>query len=160
MLRKSGRFISVFKRVHSLKDLTVRFWLHHTVQVHMLVHGFCISRKGGTGGGWGHPQCDMHMVAAKPGFERGMVGTGWTTSRPDCMDRLRKHYFRLVEGWFLARKAAWALSGSMTTNSADYYMVISEWAWLRSQVRLSRLENAGSGHGFSFGVGAWTETEI
>ena len=28
----------------------------------------------------------------------------------DCMDRLTKHYSHLVEGWFLAGKAAWALS--------------------------------------------------
>ena len=37
---------------------------------------FCISRKGGTrGGGWGHPQGDMHMVAAGLGCESAMVGT-------------------------------------------------------------------------------------
>ena len=44
----------------------------------------------------GSPQGDMHMVAARLGFERGMVGTGWATSYPDCMDRLRKHYSHLV----------------------------------------------------------------
>ena len=33
-----------------------------------------------------------------------------TTSHPDCLDRLTKHYSQLVEGWFLARKVAWALS--------------------------------------------------
>ena len=61
---------------------------------------FCISRKGGTGeGALGHPQGDMHMVAARParlGCERAMVGTGWATSHPDCMDRLRKHYSHLA----------------------------------------------------------------
>ena len=62
----------------------------------------------------------MHMVAARLGCERAMVGTGWATSCPDCMDRLRKHYSHLVEGWLLTRKAAWALSGCMATNSADY----------------------------------------
>ena len=55
-----------------------------------------------------------------PRETRDMVGTGWATSHPDCMDRLRKHCFHLVEGWFLARKAAWALSGCMVSNSADY----------------------------------------
>ena len=31
----------------------------------VLTHRFCVSRKGGTGGGgWGHPQGAMHMVAA------------------------------------------------------------------------------------------------
>ena len=51
------------------------------------VHGFSISRKGGTGGGgWGHLQ---GVVAARLGCERAMVGTGWATSHPDYMDRLR-----------------------------------------------------------------------
>ena len=40
-----------------------------------------MGQKGG--GGWGHPQGDMHMVAARLGYERAMVGTGWTTPRPD-----------------------------------------------------------------------------
>ena len=43
----------------------------------------------------------MHMVAARLGFERAMVGTGWAASHPDRMDRLRKHYPHLAEGWFL-----------------------------------------------------------
>ena len=34
----------------------------------------------------------VHMVAARLGFEKTMVGTRWATPRPDCMDRLRKHY--------------------------------------------------------------------
>ena len=62
----------------------------------------------------------MHMVAARLGFKRAMVGTGWATSCADCMNRLRKYHSHLVEGWFLARKAAWVLSGFMETNSADY----------------------------------------
>ena len=69
----------------------------------------------------------MYMVAARLGCERAMVGTGWATSCPDSMNRLRKHYSHLVGGWFLARKAAWALSGCMTTDSADYCMLINEW---------------------------------
>ena len=40
----------------------------------------------------------MHMVAARLGFEKAMVGTRWATPRPDCMDRLRKHYSHLAEG--------------------------------------------------------------
>ena len=36
-----------------------------------------------------------------------MFGTGWATSHPECMERLRKHYSHFVEGWFLVRKAAW-----------------------------------------------------
>ena len=94
-------------------------------------------RKGGTGGGgWGHPQGAVHMEAARPGFEKAMVGTRWATPRPDCIDRLRKHYSHLLEGWFLARKAVWALSGCMTTDSADCSMLDNEWAWSKSRVCL------------------------
>jgi len=104
------------------------------------VHGFCASRKGATGGGgWGHPQDDMHMVAARLGCERFMVGTEWA--------RLTQHYSHLVEGWFLARKAALALSGCMTTDSADYCMLVNDWALLRWTW-------------FSFGVTVWIEIGI
>ena len=67
----------------------------------------------------------MHMVAARLGFEKAMVGTRRATPRSDCMDRLRKHYSHLVGGWFLARKAAWSLSGRMATDSADYYRLVN-----------------------------------
>ena len=70
-------------------------------------------------------------------FERAMVGTRWTTSCPDCMDRLRKY---LVEGWFPARTAAWALSGYMATDSADHCMLINEWLWSKSRDCLLKLE--------------------
>ena len=50
----------------------------------------------------------MHMVAARLGFEKAMVGTWRATPRSDCMDRLRKHYSHLAEGWFLARMVAWS----------------------------------------------------
>ena len=72
------------------------FWLHHTAHcaekiVCALAHWFCVTRKGGTGGGaWGHPQGAVHMVAARLGFEKAMVGTGRATPRPDCIDRLIK----------------------------------------------------------------------
>ena len=75
----------------------------------------------------------MHMVAARLGFEKTMVGTRWATPHPDCMDRLRKHYSHLAEGWLLARKAAWSLSGCMATNSADYYMLVNKWVWSKSR---------------------------
>ena len=58
----------------------------------------------------------MHMMAARLGCERAMVGTWPPTSHPKCMDRLRKHYSYLVGGWFLARKAAWALNGHIYGN--------------------------------------------
>ena len=112
--------------------------LHTKDGLHSLARGFCVSRKGGIGrGGWG---LNMHMVVARLGCERTMVGTRWVTSHPDCIDRLSKHYSQLVEGWFLARKAALAMSGCMNTASVDYCMLVNEWAWLRSQVSLLVLE--------------------
>ena len=55
---------------------------------------------------------------------------------PDCMDRLRKHYSHLVDSRFLVRMAAWALSGCIATDSADYCMLVNEWAWSKSRVCL------------------------
>ena len=82
----------------------------------------------------------MHMVAARLGCQKAMVGTRWATSHPCCMDRFRKRYSHLVGGSFLAGKAAWALSGCLPTESADYCMIVNEWAWLRSQLCLLRLK--------------------
>ena len=76
----------------------------------------------------------MHMVAARLGCQSAMVGTGWANSCPGCMDRLRKCYSHLVGGSFLAGKVAWTLSGCMTTESAEYCMLVNEWVWSRSQV--------------------------
>ena len=67
----------------------------------VLVLRFCISRKGGTGGG----DCSH----ANP-----------------YMDRLRKRYSHLVEGSFLAGRIAWALSGCLTTENTDYCMVVND----------------------------------
>ena len=74
----------------------------------------------------------MHMVAARLGCQSAVVRTGWANSCPGCMDRLRKRYSHLVGGSFLTGKAAWALSGCMTTESADCCMLVNEWAWSRS----------------------------
>ena len=60
-------------------------------------------------------------------------------SHPDGMDRLRKHYFHLVEGWFVGRKAAFMVS-EQATDSADHCMLVIASAWPK----------AGSGQGFSF----------
>ena len=79
---------------------TFGFWLHHTAHCAAKIVSvcyacwFCVSRKGGTGGGgtgggeWGHPQGDMHMVAAGLSCQSAMVGTMWANSCPGCMDRL------------------------------------------------------------------------
>ena len=59
-------------------------------------HWFCVSRKGGTGGGGGgHPQGAVHMVAARLGFEKAMVGTG-------CMPTYSADYYykvMLINEW-------------------------------------------------------------
>ena len=43
-------------------------------------------------------------------------------------------------GTFLAGKPSLALSGCLPIKSADYGMLINEWAWLTSRVCLLRLE--------------------
>ena len=53
----------------------------------------------------------MHMVAARLGFKKVMVGTRRATPCSDCMDRLRKHYSHLAEGWFLRVLCTWWLLG-------------------------------------------------
>ena len=54
---------------------------------------------GGTGGGgWGHPQGAVHMVAARLGFKMTMVDTRWANSRPGCMSKFRKGYSHLSGG--------------------------------------------------------------
>ena len=100
-----------------------------------------MSRKGGTGGsGWGHPQGAMHMVAARLGCKRTMVGNWLANSRPGCTSRLRKRYSHLLGGSYLAGKASWAPSRCLPTESADYCMLVNEWARLRSQVCLLSLK--------------------
>ena len=93
----------------------------------------------------------MHMAVARLGCKRTMVGTGWANSHPGCMSRLKKCYSRLSGGSFLARKVSWALSGSLTIESADYCMLVNEWARLRSQVCLLSLK----GH-----FGSFLESEL
>ena len=68
------------------------------------------------------------------------LAPGGPNSRPGCMSRLRKRYSHLSGGSFLAGKASWALSGCLPIESADQCMFVNEWAWLRSQVYLLRLE--------------------
>ena len=53
------------------------------------------------------------------------VGSGY-------MNGLRECYSHLVGGLFVAEKAAWALKGWLPTENADYCILVTEWAWLRS----------------------------
>ena len=53
----------------------------------------------------------MHMVAARLGFEKAMVGTQKATPRPDCMDRRGKHYtFTLLCTWWLLGLGLWKVT--------------------------------------------------
>jgi len=120
----------------------VHFWLHHAAHCTALVHKFCVSRKGWTGGSrWG---CCAHG-SCQDGPWRDMVSTGWTSSYPDCIDRLRKHYSDLAGGWFLAGKAAWSLCQTRIVT------IVNEWVWL---VQLE------SSPGFSFRVRTHSEMKI
>ena len=81
---------------------------------------FYISRKGGTGGGgWGHPQGDMHMVAVVAVCRNALVGTGWSNSCLVCTNRLRKHCSHLVGSSFLTVKAVLALNACLLADNAD-----------------------------------------
>ena len=73
----------------------MHIWLHHTahctekiISARLRTGSASAERVGQGEVGEGA----VHMVAARLGFEKAMVGTGRATPRPDCMDRLRKHY--------------------------------------------------------------------
>ena len=109
----------------------------------MLAHKFCVSRKGGTGGGgWCHPQGAVHMAVAMLGCKRTMVDTRWANSCPGYMSRLGKRYCHLLGGSFLPGKASWSPSRCLPAESADCCMLVNEWACLslRSQVCLLSLK--------------------
>ena len=133
--RYSVRTSSYFNRLKPYSTLLITSYctLRRKDSLCALTCRFCVSRKGGTGGGgWHHPQGAVHMAAARLGCKRTMVGTGWANSRPGCMNALRKCYCHLSGGSFLAEKASLALSGCLPIESADYCMLVNEWAYLVS----------------------------
>ena len=73
------------------------------------------------------------------------------------MDKLRNATY-LVGCSFLAGKAAYTLSGGLSTEGADYYCLLVK--RLGIVKIMSLLAKAGSELGFSFGVRACTEMEI
>ena len=91
----------------------MHFWIYHTAQCAEKIVSVCLcvgsasaervgQEKVGQAGGWGHPQGDMHMVAGTFGCQSAMVVTRWANSCHGCTEMLRKHYFHLVGGSFLA----------------------------------------------------------
>ena len=87
------------------------------------------------------------------GCKRAMVGTGRASCNPGCMNKLRNTH--IVGGSFPAGKAASVLSGCLSTENADYCMLVNEWVKVTSL-----LIEAESASGLSFGVRAWTEMKI
>ena len=68
-----------------------------------------------------------------------MVGTGWATSSSDCMDRLR-NTTHLAGCWFLARKAARALSRCrimMTCLLMSLHIISYTWYNEREELGMS-----------------------
>ena len=67
----------------------MHFWLHHTahctekiVSAHLHAGSVSAERvgQGEVGGVTGRVQGAVHMVAARLGFQKAVVGTGWATS--------------------------------------------------------------------------------
>ena len=87
----------------------------------MCLHaGSASAEPGGTGGGgWVHPQGDMHKVAVVAVCRNALVGAGWSNSCLVCTNRLRKHCSHLVGSSFLAVKAVLALSGCLLAENAN-----------------------------------------
>ena len=54
----------------------------------------------------------------------------WLHHTAHCAENIYFLCAGSVGGSFLAGKGSWALSGCLTTESADYCMPINEWAWL------------------------------
>ena len=74
--------------------------LHHTAHCaeKTLVHRFVSAERVGqreVGGFTRRVTCTWWLLGLAV---KVMVGTKWSTSHPDCMDRLTKHYSHLVGG--------------------------------------------------------------
>ena len=76
----------------------------------------------------------MHMAAARLGCQKTMVGNKWSR----CMSKLRKCYSH--RGFISGREGCLGSKRVLLIESADYCMLINEWAWLMSRVCLLRME--------------------
>ena len=105
----------------------VCFWLHNTahcaekiVSAHLRTGSASAERVGRGGGGVTHRVlCTWWLLPLA-------LKRPWLVPGGPPHDKLRKHYSHLAEDWFLARKAAWALSWCMATDSVNYYMLVNE----------------------------------
>ena len=76
-----------------------------------------MTRKGGTGGGgWSHRRVTGTWWLLGLALKGPWLVPGGPPPALTAWTGLEKHCSHLVEGWFLARKAAWALSGCMATD--------------------------------------------
>ena len=146
----------------------VHFWLHHTVHSDVTkwcnqtitnhVDSLCMLAcssvsaervgQGEVGGITHRVTCTWWLLGLAVKKSHGWDQVGWLHWQA------KKTLLLPCRGWFLVRKTTWALSGCMTTESADYCVLVNEWwTWLQSRL-------CWSGLGFSFGVRAWTEMEI
>jgi len=67
--------------------------------------GFCVNRKGGTGGGgWGQLKGANSMAVFRLSIGYTLVGTGWATSLLLFTNRLKKKVFHLIGPTFPAIK--------------------------------------------------------
>ena len=91
---------------------------------------FCISRKGGTGGGvWVHPRGTNSAAMSGLSFRNTLVGTGWTISLILCTNRLENSPLTFDGPHFLQRRFfAW-----LQAKSCDYCRLINGWMWFESQ---------------------------
>ena len=97
LCKLGGGFLKPIKPYSALLFMCIILCTAQKRYLCTLVCRFCISRKGGTGGAeWGHPQGDMHVVAAGLGCKRTMVATRLANFHLGCMKELRKCYSPLV----------------------------------------------------------------
>ena len=119
------------------------FWLHHTAHCAekisvCYVRRFCVSRKCGTGGGGGV----THRVTCTWWLLGLAVKVPWLGQfLPWLHGQASKTLLSPCRGFISGREGCLVPErGRMTTESADYCMLVNEWAWSRSRVCLLRLE--------------------
>jgi len=82
---------------------------------------FCMSRKGGKGGGWRvYPNGVNIMAVSELSYRKALVGLGWVISLLLCTIGVRKQSSHLVGPALLLLKAFRILDGQLLADSADY----------------------------------------
>ena len=89
----------------------MHFWLHYTAHSAKKIAFACWCAGSASAervgqGEVGEVTHRVHMVAARLGCKKAMVGTEWTNYHSDCMNRHEKHHSHLLGGSFLADRSA------------------------------------------------------